>query len=99
MINRKIETSIEKIKSIYNDESQVLTKELESKNKIINNLPEKIENISNKTVQANPLPIPQFHLEDDTKESERNKIKVSEINNTSNNQKDSQQNMNNLNPR
>ena len=100
MINRKIESSLEKIQSIYNDELQVLTKELESKNKIINKLLETIENIRNKAVQPNPLPIPQLHLEDDsidTNESERKEIKVPEINNTSNSQKDSQQKMNNLN--
>ena len=97
MINRKMETSLEKIQSIYNNELQVLRKEFKSKNKIINKLLEMIENISNKAVQPNPLPIPQLHLEDDTNESERKEIKVSEINNTSNNQKGSQQEMNNLN--
>ena len=59
-----------------------------------------IENISNKAVKLNPLPVPQLHLEDesnDTNESERKEIKVPEINNTSNNQKDSQQKMNSLN--
>ena len=50
MINRKIESSLEKIQSIYNDELQILTKELESKNKIINKLLETIENIRNKAV-------------------------------------------------
>ena len=101
MINRKMETSFEKIQSICNDELQVLRKELESKNKIINNLLEIIENISNKAVQPNPLPISQLHLEDgsnDMNESDRKEIKAPEINNTSNNQKDSPKEMNNLNP-
>ena len=48
MINWKIESSLEKIQLIYNDELQVLRKELESKNKIIKKLLEAIENISNK---------------------------------------------------
>ena len=46
------------------------------------------------------MPIPKRHLEDnsnDINESERNVIIVPEINNTSNNQQDSQQEMNNLN--
>ena len=100
MINRKMELSLEKIQSIYNDELQVLRKELEFKNKIINKLLETIENIGNKAVQPNPLPITQHYLEDDsndTNESERKKIRVPEINNTSNSQKDCQQEMNNLN--
>ena len=67
IINRKMESSPEKIQSIYNDELQVLRKELESKNKIINKLLETIENISNKAVQPNPLPIPQFYLDDSLK--------------------------------
>ena len=86
--------------SIYNDESQVLREELESKNQIINKLIETTDNISNKAVQTNPLPIPQLHFEDDsndTNESEREEIKVPEIKNTSNNQKDSQQEMYDLN--
>ena len=33
MINRKMESSLEKIQSIYNDQLQVLRKELESKKK------------------------------------------------------------------
>ena len=101
IINRKMESSLEKIQSIYKDELQVLRKELESKNNIINKLLETIENIGNKAVQPNPLPIPKRHLEDnsnDTNESERKEIIVPEINNTNNNQKDSQQEMNNLNP-
>ena len=49
-----MESSLEKIQSIYNDELQVLRKELESKNKVINKLQEKIENISKKTVQTIP---------------------------------------------
>ena len=36
MINRTMESSLEKIQPIYNDELQVLRKELESKNQIIN---------------------------------------------------------------
>ena len=71
-----------------------------SKNKIINKLLEAIENIGNKAVQPNPLPIPKRHLEDnsnDTKESDRKEIIVPEINNTNNNQKESQQEENNLN--
>ena len=35
IINRKMESSLEKIKSIYKDELQVLRKEWESKNNII----------------------------------------------------------------
>ena len=96
-----METSFEKIQSICNDELQVLREEVESKNKIINNLLEIIENVSNKAVQPNPLPISQLHLEDgsnDMNESERKEIKAPEINNTSNNQKDSPKEMKNLNP-
>ena len=36
MINRKTESSIEEIDSIYNEELQLLRKELESKNQVIN---------------------------------------------------------------
>ena len=43
-----------------------LRKEVESKNKVIDKLLEKIENIGNKAVQRNPLPIPQFHLQDES---------------------------------
>ena len=85
---------------MYKDELQVLRKELEPKNNIINKLLETIGNISSKSVQPNPLSIPQLYLEDnsnDTNESEKKKIKVPEINNTSNNQKESQQEMDNLN--
>ena len=85
---------------MYKDELQVLRKELEPKNNIINKLLETIGNISSKSVQPNPLSIPQLYLEDnsnDTNESERKKIKVPEINNTSNSQKGSQQEMDNLN--
>ena len=67
---------------------------MDYKNQVINKLLETIENISDKAVQPNPLPIPQLHFEyntNDTKESEREEIKVLDINNTSNNQ------MNNLN--
>ena len=100
MINRKMESSLEKIQSIYKDELQVLRKELETKNNIINKLLETIENIGNKAVQPNPLSIPKPHLEDNsnnTNESERKEIIVPEINNTNNNHKDSQQELNNLN--
>ena len=100
MRNRKMESSLEKTQSIYNDQLQVLRKELESKKKnIINKLLETIQNLGNKAVQLNPLPIPKHHLEDDTKdtnESEGKEIVVPEINNTSKNQKDSQQEKNNL---
>ena len=97
-----MESSLEKIQSIYKDELQVLREELESKNNIINKLLETIENIGNKAVQPNLLPIPKRHLEDnsnDTNESERKEIIVPEINNANNNQKDSQQEMDNLNLR
>ena len=90
-INRKMESPLEKIQSICNDELQVLRKELEYKNNI-NKLLETIENIGNKAVQPNPRSIPKRHLEDesnDTNESERKWIIVPEINNTSNNQKNS----------
>ena len=100
IINRKMESSLEKIKSIYKDELQVLRKEWESKNNIIKKLLETIENIGNKVVQPNPLPIPKRHLEDssnDTNKSQRKEILVPKINNTNNNQKDSLQEMNNLN--
>ena len=73
---------------------------MKSKNNIINKLLETIENIANKAVQPNPLPITKHHIGDnsnDTNESERKEIMVPKINNTSNNQKDSQQEMNNLN--
>ena len=73
---------------------------MESKSKLINKLLERIETISNKAVKLNLLPVPQLHLEDEsnnTNESERKEIKVPKINNTSNNQKDSQQKMNSLN--
>ena len=46
MINRKTESSLEKIQSIYKGELQVLRKELESKNNITNKLLETIENIA-----------------------------------------------------
>ena len=96
MINRKMESSLEENQSIYKHEVQVVRKELESKNNIIKKLLETKENVDNKAVQRNPTPI----LEDDsndTNESERKEIIVPEINNISNNQKDSQQEMNNLN--
>ena len=93
-----METSLEQIQSINKDELQVLRKELESKNNIINKLLETIENIGNKVVQPNPLPIPKRHLDNsnDANESERKEI-ATEINNTNSTEKDSQQEMNNLN--
>ena len=99
MINWKMESSLEKIQSIYKDELQVLRKKLESKNNIINKLLETMENIANKAVQANPMPIPKRHLEEnsnDTSESERKEIIKPEINNINNNLKESQEEMNNL---
>ena len=36
MINRKTESSLEEIDSIYNEELQLLRKELESKNQVTN---------------------------------------------------------------
>ena len=96
MINRKMESPLEKIQSIYNDELQVLRKELESKN----NINQKRQKIL-VTKQYNLTHCQsQNHLEDesnDTNESERKWIIVPEINNTSNNQKNSQKEMNNLN--
>ena len=77
MINRKMESSLEKSQSICNDELQVLRKELEPKNKIISKLLKTIENISNKAVQPNPLPVPHLHLQDDsndTNKSDRKEI-------------------------
>ena len=62
IINRKIESSLKKIQSIYDDELQVLRKELESKNKIIDKFLETKENFTSKAVQPNLLPIPQLHL-------------------------------------
>ena len=63
-----------------------------------NKLLETIENIGSKAVQPNPLPIPKRHLDNsnDTNESERKEI-ATEINNTNSPEKDSQQEMNNLN--
>ena len=63
---------------------------MESKDQIINKLLETIENISNKAVQANAQPIPQFLFEDDsndTNKSEREKINTLQINSTSNDQR------------
>ena len=91
IINRKMESSLEKIQSIYKDELQVLRKELESKNNI-NKLLEAIENIGNKAVQPNPLPIPKRHLEDNSNDTNESEIIVPEINNTNNSQKDSARN-------
>ena len=50
MINRKMESSLQQIQSVYNDELQALKKELEYKNIIINKILETIENIGNKAV-------------------------------------------------
>ena len=50
MINRKMESSLQQIQSVYNDELQALKKELEYKNNIINKILETIENIGNKAV-------------------------------------------------
>ena len=50
MINRKMESSLQQIQSVYNDELQALKKELEYKNNIINKILETIENIGNKSV-------------------------------------------------
>ena len=50
-----MESSLEKIQSIYKDELQVLRKELEFKSNIINKLLETIENIGNKAEQRDPL--------------------------------------------
>ena len=63
-LNRKMESLLEKIQSIYNDEVQVLRKELESKDQIVKKLLETIEkktmeNISRKAVQPKPLTIPR----------------------------------------
>ena len=98
MINRKMKSlqeksvsSLEKIQSIYNDELQILRKELESKNQIISKLLETIENNSNKAGQPNPQPIPHFHFEEysnDKNESKREDIKVPEMKSTSNDQQD-----------
>ena len=57
MINRKMVSSLEKIRSFYNDELQILRKEFESKDESIYKL---LENISKKVRQSNPLPIPQL---------------------------------------
>ena len=94
-----MESPLEKIQSFYNDELQVLIKKLESKNNINNQLIETKENIGNKAVQPNALPILKRHLEVNSNDAKMSKIKeiiVTEINNTSNNQKDSQPEMNYL---
>ena len=57
MINRKMVSSLEKIRPFYNDELQILRKEFESKDESIYKL---LENISKKVRQSNPLPIPQL---------------------------------------
>ena len=65
-----MESSLQKIQSIYKNELQVLGKELESKNNI-KKLLETIENIGNKAVQPNPLPIPKRHPEDNSNDSNK----------------------------
>ena len=55
---------------------------------------------SKKEVKPNPQPIPQFHFKndsDDTNKSEKEEIKALEINSTSNDQKDSRQEIDNWN--
>ena len=55
---------------------------------------------SKKKVKPNPQPIPQFHFKDDsddTNKSEKEEIKALEINSTSNDQKDSRQEIDNWN--
>ena len=77
-----------------------MSKKLESKNQILNKLLETIEIICNKAAQLNILPIPQLLFEyesNDRNKFEREGIKVPKTNNIRNNQKDSQQEMNNLN--
>ena len=66
-----MESSLEEIQSIYKDELQVLRKELEFKNNIINKLLETIENIGNKAVQPNPLPILKHRLEDNSNDTHK----------------------------
>ena len=51
-LNRKMESLLEKIQSIYNDEVQVLRKELESKDQIVKKLLETIEKKQWKTLVA-----------------------------------------------
>ena len=65
-----MESSLQKIQSIYKNELQVLRKELESKNNI-KKLLETIENIGNKAVQPNSLPIPKRHPEDNSNDSNK----------------------------
>ena len=72
-------------------------KDFQSKNQIINKFLETTEN-SKKEVKPNPQPIPQFHFKndsDDTNKSEKEEIKALEINSTSNDQKDSRQEIDN----
>ena len=74
-----------------------LRKDFQSKNQIINKFLETTEN-SKKEVKPNPQPIPQFHFKDDsddTNKSEKEEIKALEINSTSNDQKDSRQEIDN----
>ena len=85
-ISQSIITSIVKEVGIQKPNSQQVTRN----NKII----------CNKAVQLNILPIPQLHFEyksNDRNKFEREGIKVPKTNNIRNNQKDSQQEMNNLN--
>ena len=77
-----------------------MSKKLESKSQILSKLLGTIEIICNKAVQLNILPIPQLHFEyksNDRNKFEREGIKVPKTNNIRNNQKDSQQEVNNLN--
>ena len=90
MINRKLESSLQKVQSFYNDELQVLRKELESEKQIVNK--KTIENISSKPVQptANRATSLWRWLNWYKRIWERGDQS------TNNNQKDSQQEMNNL---
>ena len=98
IINKKMESlqgksisSLEKVQSIYNDELQTLKKELKYKTQVvINKLIETI--IVKKAVQPNPQPILQFHFKYESIET----FKSLEINSTSNDQEDSQQEKNNV---
>ena len=98
IINKKMESlhgksisSLEKVQSIYNDELQTLKKELKYKTQvIINKLIETI--IVKKAVQPNPQAILQIHFKDESIET----FQSLEINSTSNDQEDSQQENNNV---
>ena len=98
IINKKMESlqgksisSLEKVQSIYNDELQTLKKELKYKTQVVvNKLIETI--IVKKAVQPNPQAILQFHFKYESIET----FKSLEINSTSNDQEDSQQEKNNV---